>query len=85
MTAIVEDFLTSGLDGEEARRLGEMPDAMRFYEYLGQIAQALRVEDLTGHLRELGLPEMRSPVPAAAFMAAPVRHGSRQRGIHLPG
>ena len=78
---VVEDFLTSGLDGEEARRLGEMPDAMRFYEYLGQIAQALRVEDLTGHLRELGLPEMRSPVPAAAFMAAPVRHGSRRVGF----
>ena len=78
---VVEDFLTSGLDAEEARQLGEMPDAMQFYEYLGGITGPLRVGDLSGRLRELGLPEMRSPVPVAAFLAAPVRHGSRSVGF----
>ena len=77
----VEDFLTSGLDADQAQRLAEMPDAISFYEYLGGITGPLRVPDLPGHMRELGLPEMRPPVPAAAFLAAPIRHGRQGVGF----
>ena len=77
----VEDFLTSGLDADQAQRLAEMPDAIRFYDYLGGITGPLRVKDLPGHMRELGLPEMRPPVSAAAFLAAPIRHGRQGVGF----
>lgn len=75
-----EGYLTSGLDAEEARRLDEMPSAELFYGYLGSIDRPLRVANLARHLRELGLPEMHSPVPAAAFLAVPVVHGSSRQG-----
>ena len=77
----VEDFLTSGLDAEETRRLSEMPDVMRFYEYLGGIARPLRVPDLRRHMQELGLPEIQPSVSVSAFLAAPMRHRGQGAGF----
>ena len=73
----IQDFLASGMTPEQTRQLWELPDAMRFHEALSQIQQPLRVRDFLGHLRSLGLPEFRQPLPVdsvLSFLAAPVRH-----------
>ena len=73
----IQDFLSSGMTGEEAGRLWALPDGMRLFEYLGSISEPLRLPDLLGHIRSMGLPELRSPVavgPVVSFLAAPVLH-----------
>ena len=77
----VEDFLTSGLTPEEAQRLGEMPDAMRLYEHLAGVAQPLRVVDLPVYVLKSGLPQLRFPVAAGAFLAAPLRYRGQSAGF----
>ena len=83
----VQDFLSSGMTGEEAGRLWDLPDGMRLFEYLGSISGPLRLPDLTGHIRSMGLPELRPPVavgPVVSFLAAPVLHlGQRVGNIYL--
>ena len=73
----IQDFLSSGMTGEEVGRLWDLPDGMRLFEYLGSISEPLRLPDLLGHIRSMGLPELRSPVavrPVVSFLAAPVLH-----------
>ena len=70
----IQDFLVSGLSPNESQRLWEMPERLRFFEYLSAIPGPLRVGDFVGHIRSLGLPEFRPPVPVSSFLAAPVRH-----------
>ena len=79
----MQDFLSSGMTAEEARRLWEMPDGMGLLESLGSITEPLRVRDLLGHIRSLGLPEFRPPVavgPVVPFLAAPVFHRGQRVG-----
>ena len=76
----IDDFLSSGLNAEEAGLMWDMPDAMRFFDYLGGIEEPLRVPDLLGHIREQGLPELRSPVPVGAFLGAPILRGGERMG-----
>ena len=76
----IEDFLSSGLSPEEAGMMWSMPDATRFFGYLGGIEEPLRVPDLLGHIRDLGLPELRSPVPVGAFLGAPILRGGQRMG-----
>ena len=52
----IADFLSSGMTAEEAGLLWEMPDGMRLFEYLGRSREPLRLRDLLGHVRSLGLP-----------------------------
>ena len=81
----IADFLSSGMTAEEAGLLWEMPDGMRLFEYLGSAREPLRLRDLLGHVRSLGLPEFRPPVavgPVVPFMAAPVIHRGELAG-HL--
>ena len=83
----IPDFLSSGMTGEEAGRLWDLPDGMRLFEYLGSIAEPLRLPDLLGHIRSMGLPELRPPLPVGqvvSFLAAPVLHlGQRVGNIYL--
>ena len=75
-TGGVQNFLGSGLSDEESRQLWELPSAALF-EYLREIEQPLRLRDFHSHLRSLGLPELRLPMPVSpslSFLAAPVRH-----------
>ena len=78
-----EDFLSSGITPEEAQGLWDLPDGMRLFAYLGDIPEPLRLLDLIGHIRSMGLPEpdlpagVRSPV---SFLAAPIRHGGERVG-----
>ena len=71
----IQDFLGAGFTPDEARRLWELPEGSEFIEYLGAIPGPLRVGDLGGHMRSMGLPEFRPPVPVSSFLAAPIRHG----------
>ena len=70
----VEDFLVSGLSADESRQLWELPEGLRFFERLSNLPGPLRVADFAGHVRALGLPELRLPVPVSSFLAAPIRH-----------
>ena len=81
----IADFLSSGMTAEEARLLWELPGGMRLFEYLGNAREPLRLRDLLGHVRSLGLPEFRPPLavgPVVPFMAAPVIHRGELAG-HL--
>ena len=81
----MQDFLSSGMTAEEARQLWDLPDGMRLFEYLGSISEPLRLPDLLGHIRSMGLPELRPPLPVGpvvSFLAAPVLHRGERVG-HL--
>ena len=84
---VPEDFLSSGMTADEANRLWTLPDWPRHFEYLSKIPGPLRVPDLVGHLRSLGLPELRPPVSVGekvSFLASPVLHrGERVGSIYL--
>ena len=71
----VQEFLGAGFTPDEARRLWELPEGAEFIEYLGAIPGPLRVGDVAAHLRSMGLPDFRPPVPVGSFLAAPIRHG----------
>ena len=83
----IQDFLSSGMTGEEAGQLWDLPDGMRLFEYLGSISGPLRLPDLLGHIRSMGLPELRPPMavgPVVSFLTAPVLHlGQRVGSIYL--
>ena len=83
----LQEFLSSGMSPETAGRLWDLPDGMRLFEYLGSISEPLRLPDLLGHIRSMGLPEFRPPLPVGpvvSFLAAPVLHlGERVGNIYL--
>ena len=60
---------------------------MRLFEYLGSISGPLRLPDLIGHIRSMGLPDLRPPMVVGlvfSFLAAPVLHlGERVGNIYL--
>ena len=70
----VEDYLVSGLTPDEARRLWELPAGQQFFQYLSGLPGPLRVGDFADHVRSMGLPQLRPPVPVSSFLAAPLRH-----------
>ena len=83
----VQDFLSSGMTAEEDGQLWDIPGGMRIFEHLGSISEPLRIPDLPGHLRSLGLPEFDPPVavgPVVSFLAMPVLHrGERVGNIYV--
>lgn len=83
----VEDFVLSGFTQEEHRRMLELPEGSRLFEYFGTIDEPLRLADLQSHLRNLGLPEFRAPMPLSRklrFMAAPIfNEGERLGCIYI--
>ena len=83
------DFLSSGLTAEVDRRLWDLPEGIRIYEYLGSLASPLRLPDLLGHLRSQGLPEVGQALGLGepfSFLAAPILHGGERAGnLYLGG
>ena len=82
-TEYAGDFLSSGMTYEEAQRLWDLPDALKLYEYLGDIPEPFRHNDVTGHLSSLGLPEPHLPEALSSpvsFLAAPIHHGGERVG-----
>ena len=80
----MEDLRVSGLTAEDARRIWEIPDGQRFFEYLCAITGPVRVADLGSHARAMGLSELHTPMPIGAFLGVPIRHRGKSVGnIHL--
>ncbi len=80
----MEDLRVSGLTVEDAQRIWDIPDGQRFFEYLCAIPGPVRVADLGGYAAEMGLSELRTPMPIGAFLGVPVRHrGVSVGNIHL--
>lgn len=75
-----QEVVTSGLTKEEHRGLQTMPGGLRIFEYLSRLPEALRVEDLSSHLKALGVPEFHPPVPVNSFLAAPMHHRAAHVG-----
>ena len=84
---VAGEFLASGMTTEEAERVWQIPGWQQHFEYLSRIPIPLRVPDLLGHIRSLGLPDMEPPVEVSqrvSFLAFPVRHqGKRVGSIYL--
>ena len=82
-----EDFLSSGMTAEETERLWTSTGWPSHFEYLSGLPGPLRIPDLPGHLRSLGLPDLIPPVAVServSFMATPIRHrGERAGSIFL--
>ena len=78
---MVEDFLSSGLSGEESERLWLMPEGLGIFQALTDISEPMRVADLAAHVHALGFKEFTIPLPVGVFrfMAAPMFH----RGIRV--
>ncbi len=73
----VRDFFTSGLSSEERRTMVEWPDGMQFFDHFQSLSAPLRVADLPGYLREIGLSP--NPWDATTMQGTPMHH----RGEHL--
>ena len=78
----LEDFLSSGLTAAESQQLWEMPEGLKFFEYLSTIPGPLRVPNFSDHVRSLDLPEFRPPTPvsSSSFLSAPISHGDQRVG-----
>ncbi len=77
------DFLASGMSTDESRALWDMAEGEQWLGYFAGIREPLRLGNLQGHLRTLGLPEFRAPFavsPALSFLAAPISHGGVRVG-----
>ena len=84
----VRDYLSSGFSPEEAEGVwGNGPAGWEIFNHLNSFQEPLRVPDLLGHIRSMGLPALSSPIPvgsALPFLAAPVFHrGERFGNIFL--
>ena len=80
----MEDIKVSGLTVEEVQRPWEIPGGHRFFEYLSTIPGPLRIADLAGHVKALGIAEIHLPVQVSSFLAVPIRHqGVSVGNIHV--
>ena len=82
-TQYAGDFLSSGMTYEEAERIWDVPDALKLYEYLGDISEPFRHNDVTGYMRSLGLAEAHLPESLSSpvsFLAAPILHAGERVG-----
>ena len=73
----VQNFVTSGLTGDEHRQLEAWPDGLRVFEHFRDLQTPLRLGDLPAYVRSLGVSAdlMRSKT----LQATPMRH----RGVHV--
>ena len=81
---LLENLRVSGLTVEDARRIWDIPDGQRFFDYLCAIPGPVRVADLGSYAAAMGLSELRTPMPIGAFLGVPIRHRGKSVGnIHL--
>ena len=73
----IREFVTSGLPPEERRKMVEWPDGLRLFAHLRDLPKPLRVADLPGYLRSLGLSP--NPVPSWRLQGTRMHY----RGEHL--
>ena len=75
-----EQFVTSGLTPEEHRILRGLPEGAQLFRYLNGVDGPLRIDDLSGYMRALGMAELRPPVAVTSLLVAPVRNGNVRLG-----
>ena len=67
--------------------LWALPEGMPLFEYLNEISETLRLPDMLGHMREVGLPWVDFPVelsPRIPLLAAPIfDQGRRVGGLYI--
>ncbi len=74
-------FISSGLTEEERQMRFDLPGGPEIFGHLSSLPEPLRVADLSGYVRELGLPEIHPPLgPVGAFLGMPIRYLGRQVG-----
>lgn len=73
------DFVTHGLRPGEHRQLLDLPQGVRLWDYLREVAEPLRVKDLSSHFATLGLP--RHALMERSFLGMPVRHQGAPVGL----
>lgn len=77
-----QNFFASGLSPEEEQRLFEMPRAEEVWNYLHNVPNALRLNDLAHHLKAQGFPEY--GFLSTSYLGVPIRHqGIQVGGIYL--
>ena len=72
-----QEFVGSGIPPDEHRQLAEWADGLRLFEHLRDLPGALRVADLPGYIRSLGLST--DVLPYKTLQGTPMR----QRGVHV--
>lgn len=72
-----EDFVSSGYTPEEHRQFMGWTDGVRLFEHFRDLEGALRVSDLPGHVRSLGI--VPHPILPKTIQATPMRH----RGVNV--
>ena len=73
----MQDLVTSGLSPDERRKMLEWPDGPRLFDHLRDLPAPLRVADMRGYLRSLGLSP--NPWNQKTMQGTPMHH----RGEHL--
>ena len=76
-------FVPSGLSPAERRAMVEWPDGPRLFEHLRDLSAPLRVTDLPGYLRSLGLSP--SPWGTKTLQGTPMHHGGEHLGHFFLG
>ena len=83
------NLLFSGVTELEAQLFQELPEGLRFLEYLSAVPGPLRVPDLSDHFMAMGLPDFQSPIAGIgpiSFLLAPILHrGVRAGNFYLAG
>ena len=78
-----QDSFISGLTPEEQQKILDWPDGPRVFEHFRELPGALRVEDLPGYMRSLGVAG--DPLGAKTFQVTPMRHQGKHVGYFFLG
>lgn len=82
-TGNLRNLLFSGTTEQQVQEFLDIPEGMRLFEHLSCLPKPLRIPDLLGYIRSLGLRELYPPIPVGAelpFMAAPLLHRGERVG-----
>ena len=78
-----QEFVISGFQPEEARKLAAWPEAPRLFEHLRDLEAPLRLADLPEYVRSLGFST--ELMLAKTFQGTPMRHGGLDVGNFFLG
>ena len=85
----VRNSLSSGLNPEDFELVwGQEALGLKLLDYVNSFQEPVRVPDLLGHVRSMGLPEFNPPVMTGStfpFLAAPVFHHGERVAVILLG
>ena len=78
-TGLSQDFVTSGLTGEEHRNMADWPEGQRLFEHFRDLRGTLKLPDVPAYLRSLGISTDRLPSGAVRGQGTSMRY----RGLHV--